>query len=136
MKKIFVGAVTVGVGAPLVALGVSVSQAAQASAKPDGVGPCSSQCGVGGFHLQDPVEPVTDGRGYTSSGGNARGFLYRGPDALFGGDFNVFSAGTADSGRLVFSDGLEGTSTGHTHSDGSQSGRTTGALGSCTGRNC
>jgi hypothetical protein len=139
MNKTLAGAVAVAVGAPLMALGVSVSPAAPASAKPAGTGPCSgeAQCAVGGADTGNefPGEPI--GHGFTSSGGQARGGLFRGESPAFPGN-NDLATGTDVSGHFVTTgtNDFQGTISGHNFSDGSFAGRRTGdvRLAPCTGR--
>jgi hypothetical protein len=141
MNKTLAGAVAVGVGAPLMALGLSVSQAAPASAKPDGTGPCSgvTQCAVGGADTGNefPGLGLPIGRGATSSGGQARGGLFKGPSPAFLGNTDL-ATGTDFAGHFVTTgtNSFQGTISGHNFSDGSFAGRRTGdvRLAPCTGR--
>jgi hypothetical protein len=98
--------------------------ATSAMGKPsDGVGPCSSTCGVG-----------ADGQGGTSSGGNAQGGYFKAPTTRFPGSVVRF-AGTEDSGLLELSGATEGSASGHVHDSGELTGRTRGDEfgGDCTG---
>jgi hypothetical protein len=113
MKKTVVGAVAVGVGAPLVALALSVSQAAPASAKPDGTGPCSSACGVG-----------ASGQGGVA--GNAQGEYFKGPSGI--PDTTIRFIGSANSGRLDLRGAVEGSASGHIHNPQLLTGHQTGAV--------
>jgi hypothetical protein len=110
MKKTLMGAAAVGVGAPLVALAVSVSQAAPVSAKPAGTGPCSSECLVGKY-------------GQGGAAGNAQGEYSKIP---LDSETTIRFIGPSDSGRLDLKGAIEGTSSGHIHSDGTLTGHMTG----------
>jgi hypothetical protein len=139
MKKRLVGAVIVGVGAPLVALGLSVSQAAPATAKPAGTGPCSgaTPCAVGGADTGNEFPGLPIGRGAISSDGQAQGGLFKGASPAFPGN-NDLATGTDSSGHFVTTgtNAFQGTISGHNFSDGSFAGRRTGdvRLAPCTGR--
>jgi hypothetical protein len=94
----------------------------------DGVGPCSSQCGVGAV-----------GQGGASSDEKAQGSYQIGPGRVPG--VNRRAAGTDDSGRLELSGDVEGTLSGTFQADRTGTvtlrGRTTGPeFGECTGSQC
>jgi hypothetical protein len=85
-----------------------------------GVGPCSSECTVGGL-----------GQGGTSSDLRAQGSYRKGEGRLPG--VNVRAAGTQASGRLELSGAVEGTLSGTFQGDAFR-GHTTGPeFGTCSG---
>jgi hypothetical protein len=87
--------------------------------KPEGVGPCSSVCGVG-----------SEGQG--GFAGNAQGGYVIRPSTRFS-DTTVRFAGPPDSGLARLSGATEGSVSGHIHDNGDSTGHLTGIEGQCSG---